>query len=324
MALALIQGTATAISFGNRGLFGDINLMSKNEYAMHIIVAVAALTGGSAFLMWLGENITEKGVGNGISIILLINIIARIPTDLASLYQQFVKGASSIGGSLLAAVVIVAIIVAIVAFVVYIQDAERRISVQYSKKMQGRKLVGGTSTHIPLKVNTAGVIPIIFAQSLLTFPVVIWQLVKGTSPTWTNYLLSEKWWNFSAANIKYSIGYIVYAVLVIAFAYFYTSITFNPIEVADNMKKQGGFIPGIRPGKPTQDYLNNILNYIVFIGAIALLIVATIPIAAAGIVGASVSFGGTSLIIVVGVVLETIKSIESKMVVRSYKGFLLD
>ena len=324
VALALIQGTATAISFGNRGLFGDINLMSKNEYAMHIIVAVAALTGGSAFLMWLGENITEKGIGNGISIILLINIIARIPTDLASLYQQFVKGASSIGGSLLAAVVIVAIIVAIVAFVVYIQDAERRISVQYSKKMQGRKLVGGTSTHIPLKVNTAGVIPIIFAQSLLTFPVVIWQLVKGTSPTWTNYLLSEKWWNFSAANIKYSIGYIVYAVLVIAFAYFYTSITFNPIEVADNMKKQGGFIPGIRPGKPTQDYLNNILNYIVFIGAIALLIVATIPIAAAGIVGASVSFGGTSLIIVVGVVLETIKSIESKMVVRSYKGFLLD
>jgi preprotein translocase subunit SecY len=188
--------------------------------------------------------------------------------------------------------------------------------------MQGRKMVGGTSTHIPLKVNTAGVIPIIFAQSLLMFPIIICQLVKGTTPTWTYYLTSSRWWNPSKPI--YSIGYILYVVLVVAFAYFYTSITFNPIEVADNIKKQGGFIPGIRPGKPTQEYLNNILNYIVFIGAIGLLIVATIPIAFSGIFGASVSFGGTSLIIIVGVVLETIKNVESRMVVRSYKGFLLD
>ena len=322
VGLALVQGLATSITFGNQGMFGDINSMSKGEYAAAIIVAVAALTGGSAFLMWVGENITEKGVGNGISVILLINIIARIPSDINSLFQQFVKNASSVGGSLLAACVIIGVVVVIVGFVVFLQDGERRISVQYSKKMQGRKLVGGASTHIPLKVNTAGVIPIIFAQSLLTFPVVISQLVSSKTPTWTNYLSSGRWWNPSKPI--YSIGYIVYIVLVIGFAYFYTSITFNPMEVADNMKKQGGFIPGIRPGKPTQDYLNNILNYIVLIGAVGLLIVATIPIAFAGIAGASVSFGGTSLIIIVGVVLETIKNIESKMVVRNYKGFLLD
>ena len=322
--LALVQGTATAISFGNKGLFGDIDAMSKSEYAMIIVTSVAALTGGSAFLMWAGENITEKSAGNGISIILLINIVARIPSDFANLFDQFVKNAKSVGGSLLAAVVIIAVVVVIVAFVVFLQDGERRVPVQYSKKMQGRKLVGGASSHIPLKVNTAGVIPIIFAQSLLTFPVIISQFFTSSTPKWTYHLSQNYWWNFSKANIKYSVGYLVYVVLVIGFAYFYTSITFNPIEVADNMKKQGGFIPGIRPGKPTQEYLNNILNYIVFIGVIGLLIVATIPIAFTGIAGASVSFGGTSLIIIVGVVLETIKNIESKMVVRNYTGFLLD
>ena len=315
VALALMEGAAMAIGFGRQGLLEEYN-------AINIIMVICTLTAGSAFLMWVGENITEKGVGNGISIILLINIVARIPNDFASLFEQFVKNASSVGGSLLAAVIIVGVVVVIVGFVVFLQDGERRISVQYSKKMQGRKLVGGASTHIPLKVNTAGVIPIIFAQSLFSFPIVICQLVSGKTPKWTYFLESSRWWNFSKPI--YSIGYLVYVVLVIAFAYFYTSITFNPIEVADNMKKQGGFIPGIRPGKPTQDYLNNILNYIVFIGAIGLLIVATIPIAFAGIAGAKVSFGGTSLIIIVGVVLETLKSIESKMVVRNYKGFLLD
>lgn len=324
VGLALIQGTATTISFGNRGLFGSTNAMSNGEYALTIVVAVAALTGGSAFLMWMGENITEKGVGNGISIILLINIISRMPSDFSTLYNQFVKGASSIGGKLLAAVVIVAVVVVIVAFVVVLQDGERRIPVQYSKKMQGRKLVGGASSHIPLKVNTAGVIPIIFAQSLLMFPVVICNFVASSTPKWTYYFNQAHWWRFTNKEWMYSAGYLVYIVLVIAFAYFYTSITFNPLEVADNMKKQGGFIPGIRPGKPTQEYLNGILNYLVFIGVIGLLIVATIPIAFEGIFKANVATGGTSLIIIVGVVLETIKNIESKMVVRNYKGFLLD
>lgn len=322
IALALIEGTATAISLGNKGLFGATGNMSTFEYASFIIVAVATMTCGSALLMWMGENITEKGVGNGISIILLINIISRIPNDIANLFNQFVINASSVGGKGLGAVMIIAIIVVIIAFVVVLQAAERRIPVQYSKKMQGRKLVGGASSHIPLKVNTAGVIPIIFAQSLLTFPNVIATMVTGSTPEWAKYLLSQYWWNPS--RLKYSVGFIVYIIMVVGFAYFYTSITFNPMEVANNMKKQGGFIPGIRPGKPTQDYLNTILNYIVFIGAVGLLIVATIPIAFSGIWKATVSFGGTSLIIIVGVVIETLKKIESMMLVRNYKGFLND
>lgn len=323
--LALIQATATVISFGNRGLFGTVSTMTKSEKITTYLVGIAALVAGSAFLMWMGENITEKGVGNGISIILLINIISRIPQDFNNLFTQFVFTGKegSIGGKLLAAFIIIAVVVVIVAFVVVLQDGERRIPVQYSKKMQGRKLVGGASSHIPLKVNTAGVIPIIFAQSLLMFPKLIAQFVtKGNTPKWTYFLDQSYWWKTSKPI--YSIGFLVYILLVIAFAYFYTSITFNPMEVADNIKKQGGFVPGIRPGKPTQEYLNGILNYIVFIGVIGLIIVATIPIAFEGLFNAQVSFGGTSLIIIVGVVLETLKNIESKMVVRNYKGFLLD
>lgn len=322
IALALIEGTATAISLGNIGLFGATSSMTTFEYASQIIVAVAAMTCGSALLMWMGENITEKGVGNGISIILLINIISRIPSDFANLFNQFVFNASSVGAKFLGAFIIVAVVIAIVAFVVVLQDGQRKIPVQYSKKMQGRKLVGGSSSHIPLKVNTSGVIPIIFAQSLLTFPNVIATLVTGSSPEWTKYLLANYW--FNPSNFVYTVGYILYVIMVIGFAYFYTSITFNPMEVANNMKKQGGFIPGIRPGKPTQEYLNTILNYIVFIGVIALIIVASIPIVFTGVTGASVSFGGTSLIIIVGVVIETLKKIESMMLVRNYKGFLTD
>lgn len=322
ISLALIEGTATAISLGNKGLFGATGPMTTFEYASFIIVAVAAMTCGSALLMWMGENITEKGVGNGISIILLINIISRIPSDFANLFSQFVINAGSVGAKCLGAVIIIAVVIVIVAFVVLLQGGERRIPVQYSKKMQGRKLVGGSSSHIPLKVNTAGVIPIIFAQSLLTFPNVIATMVTGSSPEWTKYFLSQNWWNPSKPI--YSLGFLLYIVMVIGFAYFYTSITFNPMEVANNMKKQGGFIPGIRPGKPTQEYLNTILNYVVLIGVIGLLIIATIPIAFAGIWKASVSFGGTSLIIIVGVVIETLKKIESMMLVRNYKGFLTD
>ena len=322
VALAILQSAATALSFGNRGLFGDRATISEKKFVLYIIISVAAMTASATFLMWLGEQITEKGVGNGISIILLINIVARMPEDFANLYENHVKTASSIGGKGLAAVVIMFVIVAVVVLVVLLQDAERRIPVQYAKKMQGRRLVGGQGSHIPLKVNTAGVIPVIFAQSLLMFPVVIVQLVKGTTPSWTNYLTSNNWWKFNSVSIKYSIGYIVYALMVIGFAYFYTSITFNPIEVADNMKRSGGQIPGIRTGKPTEDFLSNMLKYVIFIGAIGLLIVATLPIAFGGIFNADVSFGGTSLIIVVGVVLETIKNIEAKMVVRNYKGFL--
>ena len=210
-------------------------------------------------------------------------------------------------------------------FVIFLQDGQRKIAVQYSQKIQGRKNVGGQSTFIPLKVNTAGVIPVIFASSLMQFPIVIASFLgKGDGDGIGSEILrglnSNNWCN--PENIKYSWGLIVYIILTILFAYFYTSITFNPLEIANNMKKSGGFIPGIRPGKPTVDYLAKILKYIIFIGAIGLVIVQVIPFFFNGVFGAHVSFGGTSIIIIVGVVLETLKQIESQMLVRNYKGFL--
>jgi preprotein translocase subunit SecY len=332
VALALLTSIVMAIGFGNSNAFGNKSSMTSLQYVLTIALVVITWTAGSAFLMWLGERITEKGVGNGISIILVINIIARVPSDLYNLYESKVKITStngrSIGGALLAAVIIFLVIVAIFALVVILQGGQRKIAVQYSKKLQGRKMVGGQSSCIPLKVNTAGVIPIIFASSIMQLPIVIANFFgkqAGDGTFWGKVLRllnSGSWFNLD--NFKYTLGFLVYAALVIIFAYFYTSITFNPIEVADNMKKQGGFVPGIRPGKPTEEYLTRILNYIVLIGAIGLLIVATIPIVFSGVFSASVSFGGTSLIIVVGVILETLNKIESMMVVRNYKGFLND
>jgi preprotein translocase subunit SecY len=306
-----------AIGFGSQGLF-------KYDKWTSIVLCVATLTAGSAILMWLGEQITEKGVGNGISIVLLINIVSSLPEDLMTLYERFVQN-SSVAMKVVAIVIMVACTIAMVAFTVLLQEAQRKIPVQYAKKMQGRKMVGGQSSHIPLKVNTAGVIPVIFASSLLSFPVVIAQFFNVDYSTIGGKIIltlnSGNW--FNSENPIYSIGYLIYAVLIILFAYFYTSITFNPVEVANNMKKQGGFVPGIRPGKPTSDYLTRILNYIIFIGAAGLLIVCTIPIIITGIFNVSrMSFMGTSLIIIVGVVLETLKQIEAQMTVRNYKGFL--
>ena len=318
VALALMEAAAMAIGFGRQGLLEEYN-------AINIIMVICTLTAGSAFLMWIGEQITEKGVGNGISIVLTINIVSRMPQDIATLFTQFVFGKTIAIGAV-AALVIIAIIVLMVIMVIILNDAERRIPVQYAQKIQGRRLVGGANSVIPLKVNTAGVMPIIFASSIMEFPVIISTLAgyKGTG-IWSEvlrYLSSSYWCN--PGQIKYSIGLLVYIVLLIFFAYFYTSITFNPLEIADNLKKRGGFIPGIRPGKPTSDYLNRILNYIIFIGAVGLTIVGILPFIFRGVFNASVSFGGTSLIIVVSVVLETIKQIESMMMVRNYKGFLND
>ena len=316
VALALIEATAMTVAFGRSGMIPDINVLKG-------ITVVASWTAGSAFLMWVGERITEHGVGNGISIVLVINILSRVPSDIATLYETFIKGKTIARGAL-AALIILAVIAVTIVFVIVLSDAVRRIPVQYAKKMQGRKMMGGQSTFIPLKVNTAGVIPVIFAQSLFSMPSMI-ASVLGVSTDGVGgkilAALNQNNW-FNPDQPVYSIGLIVYVVMIIGFAYFYTSITFNPIEVADNMKKQGGFIPGIRPGKPTVDYLNKILNYIVFIGAVGLTIVVLIPIFFNGVFKAYVSFGGTSIIIIVGVILETIKQIESQMVVRNYKGFL--
>ncbi len=318
VGLALLESGAMAIGFGRQGLLDDYN-------ALNVIMTMAALTAGSTFLMWIGERITEKGIGNGISIVLVINIISRLPNDLFALYEQFIKG-KSIALGVVAAVIIIAIMLAMVIIVIILNGGVRKIPVQYAQKVQGRKLVGGQASSIPLKVNTAGVIPIIFASSILQFPIIIASLVgyQGTG-VWAEILKGLNSGNWCNPNSPiYSIGLLVYVVMVVFFAYFYTSITFNPLEIANNMKKQGGFIPGIRPGKPTSDYLTKILNYIIFIGAIGLVIVAIIPYFFNGVFNASISFGGTSLIIIVSVILETIKQIESKMLVRNYKGFLND
>lgn len=317
VVLAIIEGAGLAIGFANQGALGT-------DYTTFTIVTmIIALTAGAVLVMWLGERITESGIGNGISIILLVNIVSGMPGDFTSLYNQFMKG-KQIGPALVAGCVIVGVVLAVVVFVIVLSDAERHIPVQYSKKMQGRKLVGGQQSKIPLKVNTAGVIPIIFASSIMQFPIMLQNVLKYENNGFIGKALtslnSSTW--FDASHPKRSIGLLIYIVLVVLFAYFYTSITFNPLEISNNMKKQGGFIPGIRPGKPTVDYLNKILKYIIFIGAAGLTIVAVVPFFFNGVFGASVSFGGTSIIIVVGVILETIKQIQSQLLVQNYSGFL--
>ena len=325
IVLALIESGAMAIGFSNNGYTSKSGVLT-------IILIMVTFTAGSAFLMWLGENITEYGVGNGVSIILTINIVAKLPSDFKNLYQVFIKGADSVPKGVLAGFIIAAVVIVTVVFIILLQDAIRRIPVQYSQKIVGRRLMGGQGSFIPLKVNTSGVIPVIFAISLFQFPIIIASFlgVKGATGSSASffqkflYLINDSnWFNFDSMDeFKYTLGAVIYVLLIIFFAYFYTSVTFNPMEVANNMKKSGGFIPGIRPGKPTTEHLTTILNRIVFIGAIMLSIVALLPIVFAGVFNARVSFGGTSLIIIVGVVLETLKQIESMMVERHYKGFL--
>ena len=254
VVLAIIEGAGLAIGFANQGALGT-------DYTTFTIVTmIIALTAGAVLVMWLGERITESGIGNGISIILLVNIVSGMPGDFTSLYNQFMKG-KQIGPALIAGCVIVGVVLAVVVFVIVLSDAERHIPVQYSKKMQGRKLVGGQQSKIPLKVNTAGVIPIIFASSIMQFPIMLQNVLKYENNGFIGKALtslnSSTW--FDASHPKRSIGLLIYIVLVVLFAYFYTSITFNPLDISNNMKKQGGFIPGIRPGKPTVDYLNKIL-----------------------------------------------------------------
>ena len=299
VGLALIESSAMAIGFGRQGLLIDYN-------AWNIIIAIVTMTTGSALLMWIGEQITEKGVGNGISIVLLFNILSSVPDDMKTLYYRFIFG-QTVTKMIFSVVVIALIILAMVVFVIVLNDAERRIPVQYSKKMVGRKMVGGQASNIPLKINTAGVMPVIFASSIMSFPVVISQFFTidpNSIGSKILMVLNSGSWCRPEYPI-YSIGLVIYIALLIMFAYFYTSITFNPLEVANNMKKQGGFIPGIRPGKPTSDYLNKILNYIVFIGACGLIVIAIVPILASGLLNVSrISF--------------------SQMLVRYYKGFLND
>ena len=322
--LAVVESGAMAIGFGNAGYL-DGGLTFTN-----VVLVIASLTAGSAFLMWVGERITQSGVGNGISIILTFNIISTMPADFITLFRTFIID-QPVVNAIVAVLVIIAVVLLTVILVITLQNGERKIPVTYAKKVQGRKMVGGQTSHIPLKVNTAGVIPVIFANSLMTFPIVVasfFNVYPARAYFWPKVLkvLSQNSWfvTKSWGEFKYTIGVLIYIALTLFFAYFYTSITFNPIEVSNNMKKQGGFIPGIRPGKPTTEYLTRVLNYIILIGAVFLTFVCIIPIIFSGAFSANISFGGTSIIIIVGVIIETIKQIEAQLLVRHYKGFLND
>lgn len=323
VGLAVVESVAMAIGFGAQGYLTKFNFSN-------VVIIVVAFTAGATLLMWIGERITESGVGNGISVILAVNIISRMPSDFISLFQTYIIG-KPVVNAIVGSLVIIGVTVGTVVYVVVLQGAIRKIPVTYAKKVVGRKAVGGQTSNIPLKVNTAGVIPVIFSNSLMTFPIIVasfFNVKPAREYFWPKVLMilnQDDWFNFKTlGDFKYTLGYIIYVVLTVFFAYFYTSITFNPIEVSNNIKKQGGFIPGIRPGKPTTEYLTKVLNYVIFIGAIGLTIAATLPIIFSGVFSANFSFGGTSVIIIVGVIVETIKQIESQLLVRHYKGFLND
>ena len=276
------------------------------------IVIVLTFTAGTALLMWLGEHITEKGVGNGISIILFAGILSRVPTMVVSLYQMLVGGV--ISWFVLVLVLLMGLFM--IAFVVFMSNAERRIPVQYAKRVVGRKMYGGQSTHLPVKVSASGVMPVIFASSILSLPATIGMFHQPTS-SWGQALMNM----FTQTHPVYIV---VYILLIFGFSYFYASVQFNPVEIGNNLKNNGGFIPGFRPGKPTTDFIVRVLNKVTFLGAIFLCVVAALPL----IIGAfnsslnGIALGGTSLLIVVGVALETVKQIEAQMMMRHYKGFL--
>ncbi|HMA58886.1 MAG TPA: preprotein translocase subunit SecY [Halanaerobiales bacterium] len=301
IVLAVIQGIGIT-SYINR--FGAI----PNPTFFDLFIIVVTLTAGTAFLMWLGEQINEKGIGNGISIIIFTSIISRFPGQIYNTYNLFQAGSISILNILL----FVALAVIIVAGIIFVQEGERRIPVQYSKRIVGRKVYGGRSTHIPMKVNQAGVIPVIFASSVLLFPGVIAQV------------LPFDWAQNIAAMIQpgSTLYLILYALMILFFTYFYTAITFNPEEVAENMQKNGGFIPGIRPGKATINYLDKILVRVTLAGAVFLTIVALLPFAMGPLTGVQIQFGGTSVLIMTGVALQTMQQIESHLLMRHYEGFM--
>ncbi len=301
------------------GLYFGLKAGMQGNAVLNYIVVTLTLTAGTAFLMWLGEQITEKGIGNGISLLIFAGIVSRGPAMINSIRASLFSAEEISIQSIITLVAILVISVVAIGFVVLMQDAERKIPVQYAKRVVGRKMYGGQSTHIPIKLSMAGVMPIIFAISIMSFPQTIYMFVKGTATAPTGFwavLLNL----FDQRSAFYIIAYFL---LVVFFTYFYTSIQFNPIEIANNMKKNGGFVPGIRPGKPTSDFVSRIVSKITLFGALFLAVIAVFPILLAFVPNlAGVSIGGTSLLIVVGVALETVKQMESQMLMRHYKGFL--
>lgn len=281
------------------------------QNAFVYFMAALSMVAGTMFVMWLGERLTEKGIGNGTSFIIFANILASLPKTITTLYVDTVGGGAS---AYIKTAIIIILFILLIAFVILVQDGERRIPVQYSKKMVGRKMYGGQSTFIPIKVNIAGVMSIIFAISILQFPQTIAQLWQ-TPPSWLQEVVR-------ILNITNPVGAILYIILIFCFTSFYTSFSFNPIEVAENMKKNGGFIPGIRPGKPTSDFIQNVVNKISLIGACFYAFIAIVPVLFEWIFKVNVGFGGTTLLIVTGVALEIVKQLDSQLLMRNYKGFL--
>lgn len=298
--LAFIQST---------GMYFAFTGLIENRNALSYLTVILSLTAGTAFLMWLGEKITENGIGNGISLIIFAGIVSRFPSIATTIYENIKAGSLSY----IVALIFVVVLVVVFGFIVLMNDAERRIPVQYAKRVVGRKMYGGQSTYIPIKVSMAGVIPIIFAMSIMMFPATIMQLF-GKEDNWVmrNIFSSSSW-----------IYIVLYFLLILFFTFFYTKIQFNTIEIANNMKNNGGSIRGIRPGKPTSDYIDKSLNKITMAGAVFIGLVAVVPMILAKVFGlGGIAIGGTSLLIVVGVILETGKQIESQMMMRNYKGFL--
>lgn len=315
LVLSLVSSISMVIGFRNQ------MLITRNY--LTYAVAVATLTGGSMILVWLGNRITEKGIGNGISMILLFNILSRMPQDMKTLYECFMQGKTWTKMTM-AGLVIAITIVVVICLTLLLNSAERRIPVVYTQKMQGRRFAGDGASNIPMKVNTAGVMPVIFATSLMTFPALILGLLgktpNGIWATVTKALNSNNW--FDPSDWLPTVGYILYVLLLIFFAYYYTTITFNSAEIANNLKKAGATIPGKRPGKDTELYIQKILKHVIMIGVIGLLIVCTIPLVISGVTGANVSFGGTSLIIIVSVILEAVKQGKSMLSMKNANTFL--
>lgn len=321
IVLALAEGIGLYLSYQSQGIFVDSGILSG-------VLVVTGLMAGTALLMWLGEQITNKGIGNGVSMIIFIGIVSRLPSAISSIWSLIMpqSGFSTTGLLMALAIVIGALI--LVTAVVFIQQAERRIPVQYAKRVVGRKMMGAQNTYIPLKIAMAGVMPIIFASSFMTFPAMIIQIFDpsiATHPGFWNVI-----YNFSIAtsNSDVAIGYtianaIVYLLLIVGFTFFYIYATFNPAEVSANIKKNGGFIPGIRAGKPTTEYLSSVLTKLTLFGGLFLALIAILPMFMRFLPeGLNVAFGGTSILIIVGVALETVQQLESQLVMKHYKGFL--
>ena len=317
--LALVEGIGLYLSYRSAGIFVDDSFLTG-------ALVVTGLVAGTSILMWLGEQITAKGIGNGISLLIFIGIISGLPSGLVTLWNLIMPESGFSTTGLLTAIGIVIGAIILVAGVVFVQQAERRVPVQYSKKVVGRKMVGAQSTHIPLKLAMAGVMPVIFASSFMTFPAMIIQIFVPDIANQTGFLAGLYNFSIATSTSNVGIGYsianaIVYLLLIIGFTFFYTYATFNPAEVSNNIKKNGGFIPGIRAGKPTTQYLSSIISKLTWFGGFFLALIAILPMLLR-FTNLNIAFGGTSILIVVGVALETVQQLESQLAMRHYKGFL--